>query len=115
MAKAINNAEMLSMEELNNVVGGSLQETAQDCKFLYDMEILKGTYSTKAIGDNWDVATKIINDAWAKAGVTCIANKDGENEYWIGDKRVTRWRATKTVAKKVDYNWWNGVNELCKV
>ena len=85
--------EKLSVEELEQVAGGTAEQTADE---RYD---------------------SVIADAWAALGVTAVIHSGNffyggsDNEYYIGIKKVTqldaRHHAMKIVGKQMKYNEWH--------
>ena len=105
----------LSTEQLEEVVGGSFYEMADDSRFLN--VLLRGrpgqcdrygVDKCRVVYTRFDV-NKEITDAWASVGVTAYLDGLG-NKYYINGKKVTRdqaWaHAQKVVGKTLQKSDW---------
>ena len=107
----------LTMEEMEQVAGGTIHESSDDSKFLN--VLLHGRpgrcdrYGTWRAGCNY---TEIAN-AWASVGIKAVLNDHSlykviSNEYYLNGKQISReeaWaHAEQVVGKhleKKDWNW----------
>ena len=76
--------EMMSAEQLDAVAGGNNSEIKYDDNLLY-MYGFKTTYYSMALRMNvkWNAFCHSVIEAWGKAGIICIYNEYGENEYYL--------------------------------
>ena len=73
--------EILSMEELDNVAGGTIHEMIADSEFLNKIGLKTTTLrNTKDIYRNFDQISAELRNTWLKAGVFCktISNSNDE-------------------------------------
>jgi len=94
------NDKKLSMDELDNVAGGTYLESASDAKNFQKIGVK--VYESDVLGVPVVQFDK-LRDAFTKFGVT-IKDHGGlinENEYFIGDKQVTRDDAWKHIYGKI--------------
>ena len=100
--KKINAAlEQLSDEELDQVAGGDIPQTAEDSQFLYKHGILDDWHGSVAMTFRWKTFSKEVDDGWAKAGITCVTNPSPfkDNLYFFKGKPITRTEAYDIVEK----------------
>lgn len=99
--------EKLSNEELDQVSGGGFRQTEGDANFLAKMGVAQFG-EPDIIGGiifAWGTWSKLVDEAWAKAGVTCYtAPFSGDNKYWIGGKQVSRKEAFAHVLRQKGYS-----------
>ena len=104
MANEILKDEILSEEELDQVAGGTVVQTASDSQFLRDVGI-NDEYT--GWGNNFterqfEGVSKVVIDGWAKIGITCTPSKDGENTYSMNGAAITRKEAYEEAMKVMD-------------
>ena len=93
--------EKLSDEELDNVAGSSLAETARDSKILYDHGLMDDySYSDFSIIGIWLKRSAQVDAGWAKAGITSVTKPFGGNKYFKDGKEISRDDAIKIVKSK---------------
>ena len=100
--KKINDTlEKLSDEELEQVAGGDISQTAEDSKFLYKHGLLDDWHGSFAMTFRWGTFSKEVDDGWAKAGITCVTNPSPlkNNLYFKDGKPITRTEAYDIVEK----------------
>jgi len=107
--------EILNEEQLNQVSGGDAAQTADDSRFLNSLNGSTDRYGAFKISiERYDAE---IADAWAALGVTAVIHSGNffyggsDNEYYIGNKKVTqleaRHHAMKVVGKQMKYSEWH--------
>ncbi len=95
--------EELTLEEHDNVAGGTLAEMQTDAAFLQTIGLDIQAYSSKYIHQNFDAVADELRGAWLKVGVFCKtistdANK--ENVYTdLSGNVITRKQAMKMARK----------------
>ena len=98
--------EMLTDEQLDNVVGGGTAQTMGDFKFLRAMKYIHRVTETPfgfILG--WKLNSPKVDEGWSKAGVTCCTVfGSGDNKYWIGGKEVSRKEAFAHVLRQKGYS-----------
>ena len=101
MANEILKDEILKDEELEQVAGGNVSNTASDSQFLRDVGVdptLKG-WGNSDTNKRFDEISGYVKEAWAKAGIDFTGNKDGDNVYKLGGNTITRKEAYEYVMK----------------
>ena len=98
--------EILSDEELDQVVGGTYLQTAQDSEFLNNYGLC-GKYTRNDIAfDDGTSQEEDVKAGWAKAGVTMEYHNDYgltiKNKYYINGNKVSREEAYAHVRSRVD-------------
>ncbi len=94
--------EKLSDDELEQVAGGTIPQTAEDSQFLYKHGILDDWHGSFAMTFKWQTFSKEVDAGWAKAGITCVTNPSPfkDNLYFLKGKPITRTEAYNIVEKK---------------
>ena len=94
--------EKLSDEELEQVAGGSIPQTAEDSQFLYKHGILDNWHGSFAMAFKWGTYSKEVDDGWSKAGIICVTtpNPLKDNLYFKDGKPISRAEAYDIVEKK---------------
>ena len=83
--------EMMSDEELDQVAGGTFEETAEDSQLLYKHGFLDSWYDAFfSLPLRWITFSKEVDKGWAKAGITCCTSPVGANKYWRNGKQISR-------------------------
>ena len=95
--------EELTLDELDNVAGGTLAEMQTDAAFLQTIGLDIKTHSSKYIHQNFDAVAEELRGAWLKFGVFCKtistdANKQNVYQDLSGNV-ITRNQAMKMVLK----------------
>lgn len=85
--------EMLSDEELENVAGGTIGQTAGDSQILYDYGLMDRYYGTIPVMFYWGSKSAEVDAGWSKAGITCVTKPFGNNQYFIDGKEISRGEA----------------------
>ena len=89
--------EMMSDEELEQVAGGTVTETQEDTMILYDYGLMDCWYGSFGVTFDWLNKSKLVDEGWAKAGITCCTKFAKSNQYWHNGKEITRDEAIKFV------------------
>ena len=94
--------EMMSDDELEQIAGGSIPQTAEDSQFLYKHGILDDWHGSFAMAFKWGTYSKEVDNGWAKAGITCVTtpNPLKDNLYFKDGKPISRAEAYNIVEKK---------------
>ncbi len=94
--------EQLSDDELEQVAGGSIPQTAEDSKFLYEHGLVDEKHGVVAMTFKWKTFSKEVDDGWAKAGITCVTKPSpfSDNLYFLNGKPISRTEAYNIVEKK---------------
>ena len=76
--------EMMSAEQLDQVAGGNDYEIEYDDDLLerFGFQTKYFSMAKKMNGGWYDFCYSVI-EAWDKAGIICIYNEYGENEYYL--------------------------------
>ena len=110
--------EMLTDDELNQVVGGGTMQTCGDNDFLqsFGYTHYKGNYPWNV---SWAKASTSVDKGWSESGITCVT-KWGcpDNLYFLNGKQISRKEAFAHVLRKngyseeqiasYDYRQWRG-------
>ena len=75
--------ELLNMEQLDTVAGGTLIETAEDSQYLYKYGFMNQWCEPIGAKRSWSLFSEAVIEAWGKAGITCKPTIEGDNEYSI--------------------------------
>ena len=87
--------EKLSDEELEQVTGGNIGQTTSDSMILYDHGIMDTWHSNLHFIFHWKSASKEVDEAWSKSGITCCTVPFGTNKYWKDGNQISREEAHK--------------------
>lgn len=49
---------------------------------------------------SWDSISWAVDRAWSKAGITCVTKPFKDNQYFVGQKEISRDEAYKIVKEK---------------
>ena len=107
--------ELLSNEELEQVAGGSLGQTADDSRFLnvlmYGRAGHCDRYGKTKIAFSCD-AVKDVTNAWAALGIEFKSETIGDNKYKLGNYYITQemaWEHAEKVCgrhlERKDWDW----------
>ena len=101
--------EMLSDDELDNVAGGSVEQTSNDSRFL--SFLLEGTdyyqcmpHSEKHISLDLLYEVADVKRAWSSLGIEFKHNKNGDNTYKLNGKEISQLEAYDHAMNKVGRN-----------
>lgn len=101
-------SEILTEEELHNVSGNGIIETALDSMLLYDAGACSRKYTAAQLTKDWVEGSNSVDKGWNKFGVECITHVFSDNEYKINGKTVSRRDARDHVldncGKKLNHN-----------
>ena len=92
--------EQLSDDELEQIAGGSIPQTAEDSQFLYKHGLVDDWHGVLGMTFRWGTFSKEVDSGWAKAGITCCTVPFDDNKYWHGGKQISRDEAIKIVESK---------------
>ena len=99
--------EMLNAQELENVSGGTIPQTATDSKFLYEHGLVNDWHNGASTIFHWDSYSKAVEEGWKKAGITCVTKPgvnfslENDNKYFVNGKEISRDAAYKMVREKI--------------
>ena len=85
--------EKLTDEELEQVAGGTIRQTAGDSKILYDYGLMDRHYGTIPVMFYWKSKSAEVDAGWARAGITCVTKPLGNNQYFLNGKEISRGQA----------------------
>ena len=85
--------EKLSDEELDNVAGGTIGQTAGDSQILYDYGLMDRYYGTIPVMFYWKSKSAEVDAGWSKAGITCVTAPTRDNKYFMNGKEISRGEA----------------------
>ncbi len=95
--------EELTLEELDNVAGGTLAEMQQDALFLQDSGLDIKAHSAQYTQKNFDAVADELRGAWLKVGVFCktiSTDANQQNVYTdLSGNVITRKQAMKMALK----------------
>jgi len=92
--------EQLSDEDLDNVAGGTIGETAKDSEILYDYGLVKEWHTSLHMIFHWESGSAEVDDGWSKAGITCVTKPFSNNKYFKDGKQISRDEAMNIVKSK---------------
>lgn len=82
--------EMLSDDELDQIAGGTDDQTFDDNIFLYEHGLM----------DIVNARSEEVDAGWAKAGITCVTKSFSDNQYFIDGKSISSTEAYDIVKSK---------------
>lgn len=85
--------EILSNEQLDNVNGSSIGETALDSSLLYAYGLVDDWHSDFTTLFNWSDYSAAVRRGWEKAGIKCETNKLFANKYYKNGTEITEQQA----------------------
>ncbi len=85
----LDDSKKVSMENMEQVAGGTAVETSDDSKFLNKLANLCDRYGSGMVYWSNEVKQE-VTDAWAKVGVRFVRSDYKTNQYFIGDKEVSQ-------------------------
>ena len=91
--------EQMSDEELNQVSGGNIGETARDSKFLYEYGLVDDYHGDLYATFHWEKTSSEVDSGWSKSGITSVTVPIGYNRYYLGGKEISRDEAYDIVKK----------------
>ena len=94
--------EMMSDEQLEQVAGGSIPQTAEDSKLLFEHGLIGEKHGVLAMTFRWKEFSKEVDKGWAKAGITCVTKSSplADNLYFYKGKPISRIEAYDIVEKQ---------------
>ena len=95
----INNTEILNLDELDNISGGTINETSKDSQDLFNLGLIKEKFDNFETVHFWNKISNAVDQGWAKVGISCFTKPFGENSYSIGNKQLTRDEAIQMAQK----------------
>jgi len=98
MKNAMN--KFLTLEQLDMVNGGTYAETYCDSDMLHEQKYMNYTVSKCDLLFFWERTSAVVDEAWAKAGVTCVSSFDEDNQYFYQGHSITHDQA-KIIAKGI--------------
>lgn len=108
---AENKNEVMSMDELDHVAGGSYAEIEMDMRFLNALGFIsKSQIPTEGVNEsNFDRVNKLVYEAWAKSGIIMRGTEGGLNSYTLpagaesyGNDRMAALRYAAYINKRND-------------
>ena len=96
--------EKMSDEELENVAGGTYNETAADSRFLNDLAGLCDRYgASRAFFEDAKISRE-VTAAWGKLGINIDTSWGSSNRYFRNGNEITRNQAIKFACEKYSKN-----------
>ncbi len=93
--------ELLSDEQLDEVIGGSIGNCALDSRFLYEHGLMDNFHSADDFFNNWESYYPELQAAWKKAGIFMDSQIEFPNSYFAGSGNRISWEeASKIVSEK---------------
>lgn len=92
--------EQLTDDELEQVAGGTIGQTAGDSKFLYDYGLMDRHYGTIPVMFYWKSKSAEVDEGWSKAGITCVTAPFADNKYFLNGKEISRGEAYDILRSK---------------
>lgn len=80
----------LTLDQLDLVNGGTYKETYCDSDILHENKYMNYTVSKCDLLFFWERTSAVVDEAWAKAGVTCVSSFDEDNRYFYKGRQITR-------------------------
>lgn len=93
-------AEIMDMEQLDEVSGGHYDETCKDTEFLKDIGLVDISHSEFVAFFCSGPARTTAATGWSKVGISFIGNYRSINEYYYNGKRIFRDEAMKIACQK---------------
>ena len=91
----------LTIDDLELVSGGSVQETADDTQYLYDAGLMsERLYPIDFMFWNWTENSAKVDAGWARAGITCVTKYIGINEYYYQGRQITQNEARTMISRR---------------
>ena len=84
------NEKYTMLEKRVHMAGGSLMECARDSFALWDCQLLEEHWNSIEVLENWREISKLVDEAWLKAGVEVVSKPLGGSVYKIDGKVVSR-------------------------
>lgn len=83
--------EELDINMLENVCGGSVQETADDCAFLYKHGLIPHNWNAWDLSwFHWTERSNEIDRGFSKVGITYVSKYIGINQFFYQGREITR-------------------------
>ena len=98
--------EQLSDEELENVAGGNISETVEDSRILFDHRLMEDSLGPLNVFLDWVNESRLVDEGWSKAGITCVTKFAKSNQYFVDGKEVSRDEAIKIMKSKIPQVRW---------
>ena len=92
--------EMMSDNELEQVVGGNIGQTSYDSKVLYDHGLMDTWYGNDGLVFGWKSKSAAVDEGWSRAGITCYTSPFCPNRYWVSGREISRQQAFDIVKSK---------------
>ncbi len=83
-------------------VSASIVDMDPESRFLKSMGFSANVWTEAYSTFHWKEASRDLEAAWARAGVTVVTKVSGNNEYYINGKRVRRYQAYEHVRSLVN-------------
>ena len=103
--------EIMSDDELDNVTGGSAEETEDDSRFLNSLNGSCDRYGAARVVFQLISIPKEIKKAWATVGIEAELYLSSDNKYYLDDKQITqeeaRQHAMKVTGHYMSESEWN--------
>ncbi len=102
--------EILNMEQLDKISGGTFAETAADAALLkylkkgkLEGKLIKKDYGMPSAVFHWDKVSNEVDKAWEKLGIRCITKPFRDNDYFdtTTQTSVTRKEAHALANKRI--------------
>ena len=109
--------EMMSDEELENVVGGNAEQTSNDSRFLNSLNGSTNRYGPERIAWSFGVHNAEIEAGWAKVGIKAVVyfacgGFGKSNRYYLDGNEITQEEArqhamevTQHYMTEKDWKW----------
>ena len=93
--------EELQLDDLENVIGGSIGTTVTDSHFLNEVGLCPDRFGKAGATINWGRDSEMVDNAWRRGGVTCVTRPLGNNTYMVDSKVVSQVEAYQYVCNKL--------------
>lgn len=80
----------LNPNDLTEVTGGFPSETVYDSIYLKDLGLINDKFGDIHILFNWEEDTSLVEEGWAKVGITCVTAFDSCNYYYYQGNMISR-------------------------
>lgn len=88
----------LNLDMLETVCGGNVQETADDCGFLYKHGLVPHNWNAWDLSwFDWVERSAEVDSGFAKAGITYVSKYIGVNQFFYQGREITRQEAYQII------------------
>ena len=79
----------LTLDQLDLVNGGTYKETYCDSDILHENKYMNYTVSKCDLLFFWERTSAVVDEGWAKAGITCVSSYSDDNKYFYQGRQIS--------------------------